>query len=48
MEQYSYVKAAEALEQVVKARPNWTAARFNLGLAHLNMQEDRGAQEYLT
>jgi len=47
LEQYSYVKAAAAFESVVKAAPYWTAARFNLGLAYFNMQEKRGAEEYL-
>ena len=47
LEQYSYVKAAEVFEDVVKAAPDWTAARFNLGLAYFNMQENRGAEEYL-
>ncbi|MHC4741670.1 MAG: CRTAC1 family protein, partial [Planctomycetota bacterium] len=47
MEQYSYVKAAKTFERVVKAQPEWTAARFNLGLAYYNMQEDKGAEQYL-
>jgi len=47
LEQYSYVKAAEAFEDVVKAALDWTAARFNLGLAYFNMQENRSAEEYL-
>ena len=47
LEQYSYVKAAEVFEGVVKAAPDWTAARFNLGLAYFNMQEKDGAEEYL-
>ncbi len=48
LEQYKYVDAAEAFEQVLIAVPDWTAARFNLGLARLNMQEEAGAQENLT
>ncbi len=48
LEQYSYVKAAAIFEGVVKAAPDWTAARFNLGLAYFNMQEKRGAEEYLS
>ena len=37
MEQFRYAEAAEAFKSVLKAMPNWTAARFNLGLAYLNM-----------
>ena len=33
MEQYRYGQAAEAFEKVVQSFPDWTAARFNLGLA---------------
>ena len=48
LEQYRYAEAAQVFEQVVKAAPSWTAARFNLGLALLNMQEEAGATESLT
>ncbi|MBN2270579.1 MAG: VCBS repeat-containing protein [Sedimentisphaerales bacterium] len=48
LEQYSYDKAAEAFEEVVKAAPDWTAARFNLGLAYFNMQESSNAETYLS
>ena len=37
LEQYQYSAAAEALEKAVAAAPDWTAARFNLGLANFNM-----------
>ena len=47
LEQYQYVKAAEAFEQTLALAPDWQAARFNLGLALLNMQEDSGAEENL-
>ncbi|UCD50800.1 MAG: VCBS repeat-containing protein [Phycisphaerales bacterium] len=47
LEQYQYVEAAEAFGQVLAAAPEWRAARFNLGLALLNMQEDSGAAENL-
>lgn len=47
LEQYRYAQAAEAFEKVVAAAPAWGAARFNLGLAYLNMQEDAGAKENL-
>ena len=48
LEQYKYLDAAEAFETVVKAAPDWTAARFNLGLAYFNMQEQRGAERHLS
>ncbi|MBN1360371.1 MAG: VCBS repeat-containing protein [Sedimentisphaerales bacterium] len=47
LEQYKYVEAAEAFEQVLQTASGWTAARFNLGLAYLNTQEEAGAQENL-
>ena len=47
LEQYKYVEAAKAFESVLEAAPDWTAARFNLGLAYFNMQEKPGAQSYL-
>ena len=47
LEQYKYTEAAKAFEQVLAAAPNWSAARFNLGLARLNMQEEAGAKENL-
>ncbi|MHC4436783.1 MAG: CRTAC1 family protein, partial [Planctomycetota bacterium] len=47
LEQYQYVEAAKAFESVLEAAPDWTAARFNLGLAYLNMQEKPGAENYL-
>lgn len=40
LEQYRYSEAAEAFEAVLKVSPHWTAARFNLGVAYLNMQKD--------
>ncbi len=48
LEQYKYVEAAQAFEEVLDAAGGWTAARFNMGLAYLNMQEEAGAQENLT
>lgn len=36
MEQYRYPDASKAFETVLEAAPDWTAARFNLGLAYLN------------
>ncbi len=47
LEQYRYADAAQMFERVLKAAPNWSAARFNLGLALLNMQEQAGAKENL-
>lgn len=37
MEQYRYSQAAKAFEANLKAAPDWTAARFNLGVAYFNM-----------
>ncbi|UCG57812.1 MAG: VCBS repeat-containing protein, partial [Phycisphaerales bacterium] len=48
LEQYEYSSAAEAFEAALDAVPDWDAARFNLGLAYLNMQEKPGAEDYLT
>ena len=48
LERYEYSKAARALQSVLKTAPTWQAARFNLGLAYLNMLGVRGAQNYLT
>ena len=47
MEQYRYSEAAKCFAAVVKAHPDWMAARFNLGLAYLNMQGTEGAQAHL-
>ncbi len=47
IEQYKYIEAAKAFESVLEAAPDWTAARFNLGLAYFNMQVKPGAKSYL-
>lgn len=47
LEQYKFTSAAKAFEEVLEAEPGWTAARYNLGLAYLNMQEQAGAKDYL-
>ncbi len=47
LEQYKYTEAARAFERVCDAAPDWTAARFNLGLAYFNMQVKPGAKSYL-
>ncbi len=36
LEQYQYAKAEEKFQSVVSGFPDWTAARFNLGLTLLN------------
>jgi tetratricopeptide (TPR) repeat protein len=40
LEQYEYAKSVEALTPVVAAHPDWTAARFDLGLALLNNSQN--------
>ncbi|MHC4328565.1 MAG: CRTAC1 family protein [Planctomycetota bacterium] len=47
LEQYKYAEAARAFESVLNAAPDWTAARFNLGLAYFNLQVKPGAKSYL-
>jgi len=47
LEQYKYAEAARAFESVLNATPDWTAARFNLGLAYFNLQVKPGAKSYL-
>ena len=47
LEQYRYSEAATAFEAVLDIAPDWNAARFNLGLAYLNMQVKPGARNYL-
>jgi tetratricopeptide (TPR) repeat protein len=47
LEQYRYIEAAKAFESVLETAPDWTAARFNLGLAYFNMQEKPEAEDYL-
>ena len=37
MEKYKYADAARAFNKVLESEPNWNAARFNRGLAYLNM-----------
>ena len=37
LDEYNYTQAAKAFEKVLAIFPDWTAARFNLGLAYLNM-----------
>ncbi|WP_168222024.1 FG-GAP-like repeat-containing protein [Aquisphaera giovannonii] len=43
LEQYRYKDAAAKLRTVVEAFPEWTAARFNYGLALLNLPDDADA-----
>jgi len=47
LEQYKYTEAAEAFQTAVDLAPDWQAARFNLGLAHFNLQETGGGRNHL-
>lgn len=47
LEQYEYSAASKQFEAVLKEFPQWTAAKFNLGLAYLNMMEDAGGKEII-
>lgn len=40
LEQYEYSQAAEAFRAVLETFPKWSAARFNLGVACLNLHGD--------
>ncbi len=45
LEQYRYTEAAKAFEAVLAAAPEWQAARFNLGVAYLNLEgQDRKSE----
>ncbi len=44
LEQYRYADAAKAFEAALNLAPDWNAARFNLGLAYFNMQEQERAE----
>jgi len=39
LEKRQYQDAAEAFERVLESAPDWTAARFNLALAHYNLEK---------
>ena len=45
LEQYRYGDAARAFEKVVAAFPQWAAARFNLGVAYLNVQDEASLEK---
>ena len=45
LEQYDYPGAVKQLESVVAALPAWTAARFNLGLALLNLPDSADSHD---
>ncbi|WP_197231080.1 CRTAC1 family protein [Novipirellula artificiosorum] len=47
IEQYKYSDAAEAFEKALNLAPDWTAAKFNIGLALLNLNGEKGAKETL-
>jgi hypothetical protein len=42
LEQFRYLAAHETFAQVVEARPQWPAARFNAGLSALNAGVNHG------
>ncbi len=45
LEKYEYSAAAEAFRQVLQHEPEWFAAKYNLALAYLNMQEEPGGSD---
>lgn len=45
MEQYEYAKAADAFDTALRVMPDWVAARFNYGLAHLNRDTQPSLEE---
>ncbi len=47
LERYKYLDAVKAFQKVVELAPDWTAARFNLGVAQFNMGEKEGGGEYV-
>lgn len=47
LEQYRYTKAATEFEKVLEVAPHWTAARFNLGLAYLNLADEPGEKNHV-
>ncbi|MHC5100644.1 MAG: CRTAC1 family protein [Planctomycetota bacterium] len=47
LEQYNYSQSEQAFRQVLEIEPDWTAARFNLGLARLNMYDQPGDINYV-
>ena len=47
MEKYEYAKAAQAFNKVLELAPDWTAARFNRGLAYLNMAGENSPDKRL-
>jgi tetratricopeptide (TPR) repeat protein len=47
LEMYEYAKAALAFNQVLDEAPDWSAARFNRGLAYFNMASEDDAKKRL-
>ena len=47
MERYQYSDAAAAFAKAIERQPDWTAAKFNLALAQLNMMGQSEAKENL-
>ena len=47
MERYQYSDAMAAFAKVLERQPDWTAAKFNLALAQLNMMGQSEAKDNL-
>lgn len=47
LEKYEYSAASKEFENVLTMFPDWTAAKFNLALAYLNMMESSGGKEII-
>jgi tetratricopeptide (TPR) repeat protein len=47
IEQYKYTQAQKIFQEVLEIAPDWTAARFNLGLAHFNMYDQPGEVDHV-
>lgn len=47
LEKYEYSAASKEFENVLTLFPDWTAAKFNLALAYLNMMETAGGKEII-
>src|SRR5438105_4790584 len=42
MDQYDYIEAAKAFEEVVQMAPDWLPGKINLGIAVLNRDQGKG------
>ncbi len=47
LEQYEYAQAAQAFMKVLEMEPDWSAARFNLALAYVNMAGENKPEKRL-